>query len=381
MERLTGTVTVLLIGSLPPKELNRLAASLSLQDVRREKKGTSMRLRAEDFNALRHLLRGSGLKVRILKREGLPFVRVMLRHKAAFVVALLASLLVIWGLSQTVLEVRVSGIHNETMKRQLLELMAGLGAERGAFREKVDPRAIEESVLRSFPNLTFASLHQRGVTLELFVVEAVKPPEIFRRSEPVNIVASCEGLITKVTVLSGMAWVRPGDTVRQGQLLIQGYDPSSGSVHANGEVYARIWQTGAGEAELYETVRVPTGRAHERMVIRCLGLEICLFQGKVPFKDYNISKEGGFLLDGLYLPIAWEKQRFTEVELRRQQREEEEVRRQAAQRALTDALNLVPGGARIVDKRLEYSKIGEEKLAARLTLESFAQIGVSVQDK
>lgn len=103
-----------------------------------------------------------------------------------------------------------------------------------------------------------------------------------------------------------------------------------------------------------------------------MGFELPWFQKENGFACYDVSHQKGRLLDGLFFPIEWDKITVYEVVSSQVRREYDEVARQAAQRALTDALNLIPNGARVVDKRLEYSKIGNEKLLATLTLETLA---------
>lgn len=381
MERLAGYATVVLIGFLPTRELNRISEQVELLDVKKVKEGTSVRVRIEHVNILRHLLRGSKVRMRIVKREGLPFVRVRLRRSMPFFVCLVAAFLVMWGLSQTVMEVSVSGISNEPMKQQLLLMLEESGVKKGVLHQSIDKHAVEERVLELFPDFTFASLRQTGTSLELFVVEAIKQPIVFDKNLPVDLVASAEGLVTTVTVLSGTPLVQPGDTVRQGQVLVSGFDPVKGSMHANGEVYARLWQTGIGEADLFEEMRIPTGNTHKITTLSVFGFTFDFFSEQNPFENYDLVRRGGTLLDGLFIPITWESREYVEVSVEKNARDVSQVRRQAAQRALSDALNLVPNGARIVDKRLEYSKIKGGKLVARLTLETLSQIAVPVQGR
>lgn len=379
MEFFTGSVTVRLLGKLSAAKLTQIAQHIPLKNVRRTKDGVVLELPLGDVRALRTLLRGQGMRMRVLKRRGLPFLRVQLRRSAPFWVAATAALLVLVYLSSTVLEVRISGVQNAARLSSLQQQLQELGVQRGAALGSIDKRQVEEAVQQAHPELTYVSLRRRGTSLELFVVEATDPPEIFDRNQPVDVVAGSAGLIVGVTVFSGTALVQPGDTVRQGQVLIQGVDHNGNPCHASGQVTARLWHRGAGQADLYQEQRQATGRQFTETRLSVLGFELPWFQKENGFACYDVSHQKGRLLDGLFFPIEWDKITVYEVVSSQVRREYDEVARQAAQRALTDALNLIPNGARVVDKRLEYSKIGNEKLLATLTLETLAEIGVQVE--
>lgn len=137
-------------------------------------------------------------------------------------------------------------MQNAARLSSLQQQLQELGVQRGAALGSIDKRQVEEAVQQAHPELTYVSLRRRGTSLELFVVEATDPPEIFDRNQPVDVVAGSAGLIVGVTVFSGTALVQPGDTVRQGQVLIQGVDHNGNPCHASGQVTARLWHRRRG---------------------------------------------------------------------------------------------------------------------------------------
>lgn len=376
MEFFFGSVTVLLTGPLSAMQLSQIAQEIPLEDVKTTADGLTMRLLLKDVRQLRRLLHGQGIRMHVLQRRGLPFVRVFLRRNSAFAFCLAAALLTLMYLSGTVLQLKVSGTANKKLSETLLQQAEEMGLKRGVPAQSIDRRQIERALQDLHPELTYVSIRRQGTNIELFVVEATQPPKIANEYEAVDVIAASNGLITNVTVFSGVPLVRPGDTVRQGQVLIQGVDADGNPCRAAGQVTARLWQTGRGEAELYEQEREHTGKQKESIKISLFGFE---FPRKAPQTDYaayDTAHARGLLLDGLFFPIQWDKMITYEVQIHRIKRDNAQAHRQAAQRALCKALQLVPNGAQIVDKRLEYSKIENEKLYASLTLETLAQIGV-----
>lgn len=374
MEWFFGSVRLRLRGRVTPALLDRIARAVPLSDVRRVPDGVTLSAPLSGVYEMRKLLRGQGVRLFVEGRRGLPFWRVWMRRRAAFFFSAAAALLLLLYLSAAVSTVRVSGTDDQALAQELLQELEALGVKSGAYIGDIDRRELARQLQEKHPELTFVNLKRRGTSLELFVVEATEAPK--EPTGPADVVAGSAGLVTKVTVFSGTALVRPGDTVRQGQVLIEGKDASGLPCRAAGLIEARLWHTGRGEAELYEQVRTPTGRENSDTRLYFWGYELPFFQKEDGFSHCDIIHETGSLVDSLFFPMKWDKITKYEVEVSTQPRPGSQVRRQAAQRAFTDALRLLPSGARVIDKTLKYSKIGNERLAATLTLETLCEIGV-----
>ena len=165
--------------------------------------------------------------------------------------------------------------------------------------------------------------------------------------------------------------VAPGDTVVPGQVLIRGTEEMP---HAAGEVTARVWAEGAGEAPLFAAEERETGRAFTETY---LASSFGRFPAEeaVPYASYKEEEEGEEVLGGLFYPLRLVRRRVAETEVRTQRRDVRVVRQEAEARALHQALEKLPGGASPVDKRVEYSMIEQGTLRAAATLEAVMQIG------
>lgn len=84
------------------------------------------------------------------------------------------------------------------------------------------------------------------------------------------------------------------------------------------------------------------------------------------------------LLDGLFFPVEIVRETREEVRVEKAARRLTEAKDEAGARALTNALTKLPNGARVVDKRIEYSMIKDGKLCAAVTIEGAMQIGREV---
>lgn len=374
MEYVMGSALLRLEGELSAAALTHLAEQVALYQVKRVAGGVLVRVALSDVYRLRHLLRGMGIRMRVLRRRGLPFLRVRLRRTAPFAVCLAAALLVLWGICGTVMSVEVTGVTDEPTRTKIFAALCEMGVERGVFTGEIKIHAVEEGVMARVRDLSFVSLKKKGMQLELHAVRAQKVENGFEGVPSVDVVASSPGLVTNVTVFSGTALVRPGDTVLKGQILIRGAN-AKGLCHADGIVLARVWQRGVGSASLLEEERTPTGRSRSYPILRIGETTLPLFAPEEEYAQYDIARSGGLVPGRLFVPLQVERVTQHEVVTALVPRDQQQVKRQAAQRALTDALTRMPGSLTVVDKRLEYSNIKNEKLLAAVMLELHGPIG------
>ncbi len=366
-----GWVRVRLKGSVSGRRLNEVAARMPVRRVQTVRGGMEMDVRAADLNALRHVLAGAGLHMRIIRRYGIVRVRAAARRRSALILSVLCALVTTWGLMQTVFFVTVTGAKDAQQRQQMMAVMDEFGVRPGMYAAGADRNGIAEEIMARFSGLTYATVRRRGLTMELYVVQATKAPDVFDPNQPADVVATCGGLVTKVVALSGEAMVRPGDTVVEGQVLIAGNEQAA---HARGAVTARVWSVGKGEADLRSREETRTGRSEKDTFVR---IGDWRFPEEEPcaMQHWQEEEESTLMLDGMFFPVELVRRVRYETEVSAASRKLALVKDESGARAMTKALMELPNGACVVDKRVEYSMIKDGKLCATVTLESVVQIG------
>ena len=115
------------------------------------------------------------------------------------------------------------------------------------------------------------------------MTERQQPPDTRAPYAVANVVAARDGVLTEVSVTEGMRLCAVGDTVRQGQLLVSGYEDYGlfiRPVCASAEIYARTWHTG--------TVVTPAERLEKRYTGR-EWKQVTLIVGKKRIKLWGNS--------------------------------------------------------------------------------------------
>ncbi len=387
---LTGFLLIRITGAAPEKFFNLAALEgIPLWDIKHGTGKFTFKTDVDSFAGLRHLARRTGCRLHILGKAGLPFLCNRLLRRRGLIFGLIFFILGLYTASSFILFIQITG--NEKLDSGYLrELAARAGATPGRLRRNLDIDDVANRMLLAEPRLEWVGLQLVGTKLIIEVREAIdKPAEM---DAPADLVAAKDGLVTEVLVFVGEARVQPQETVRRGQLLIEGIirpDPQyaaegeeqkSKPVHAQGKVIARVWYEGYGEASLTETVRVRSGRSISRRIL-CIEGQPVLRVGRdsIPFARYEkVIRSQPVLERIIRVPVEVVTETFYELELQKKEITAEQARKLALARARQLAELQLPADAELIDETVEELPVQKKGLfRARCILETREDIAVS----
>ena len=247
------------------------------------------------YKNIRKSARNSGMKVKILRKRGFPFLIKNNRARAGVLVGLL---LVICSLALSTCmlwNIEITG--NEKIKSEILmESLNNNGVIIGVFKSKLDTIEIQNKLLDEYKDLSWVSINIFGTKAVLEVKENSEKPQIADATTPMNIIAKKDGLIVLVEGHKGTNAVKEGDVVVKGDLLISGVtinaDGSEKTIHATGKVYAKTLTNIYGESETHINWNVLKSSGN-KYYLYALGSEIPLFlkcKGEKLYKGENLLK-------------------------------------------------------------------------------------------
>lgn len=108
------------------------------------------------------------------------------------------------------------------LEREVTEYLQSKGVCENARFSSVDLKRLGDEILASNGSLTFASCSKRGNKLIVELVLANQPSERLNGNQT-SMVSDVDGVVESVKVYRGTALVEKGDTVVEGQLLVDGY--------------------------------------------------------------------------------------------------------------------------------------------------------------
>ncbi len=270
---IAGLISVRITGSQVEKVLNMaMARGVFISDVRKESNGAVLKVRNSGYSALKTICETQDYQIEVIKKQGVPFYKTVLKRRLGFLVGVSFFLLMTYFLSDFIWFMDVSG-NQMVSTEEIREVAAKYGVEKGVSKHDFDKTEVELALLREINRLSYAKVDIKGVSLNIKVVEKTfAGPEI---TAPCDIVANSDGIITDILVLNGEKQKVVNDVVSKGDVIISGIiypkpnpfgldDPNQSlepyRVRARGIVYARVWQESYGECALNEVQTIAAGK-------------------------------------------------------------------------------------------------------------------------
>lgn len=353
-----GYVRITVSGEHPERFLNLCANNgIAVWNVKRRNESLLCSIFARDYKRIRRLRKRSRVRLKIKRRRGVPFVVHRYRYRKGIIVGLVIFIVFLSTMPRMVWSVEVCGNERVTTA-EILSAAKEIGIKNGAKISSLDTENLRLDFLIKMPELSWSAINIEGSRVTIDVRERLST-ELVEDKTPCNLVATADGIITKVYVKKGSAAVKVGDAVRKGDVIALGTveygDLSTVLCHAMGEIYAETNRKITVTVPLTETKLIPTGRIKKKRVFQLFGVYVPLYLGSVKF-DYTASANEKSLKSGdITLPVSVIEAEFCEVK-------ETEVKlsvSDAKKRAETELKHLETDqlkGVKIKDKKITFAE-------------------------
>lgn len=236
--------------------------------------------------------------------RGLCNVFAFLKRRFMIIVGLVAVLFlgVLW---QTHLwHYSISGLER-IEKGEIEKFLSDKGYGIGASLSGLNVENLSNALLDNFNQLSFVSVMRVGTSLVLNFKEK-EYDENLDENLMLPLVASFDGVVSKIVVKQGTAVVRAGDVVKKGQVLIAPYVVINGEqkkVRAKGECTAQVFVKGQVVFNENETKEIRSGKFVTMREMQFFNHTFpCNFK-KVPYEKYEIEKSSKIICKNM--PICF----------------------------------------------------------------------------
>jgi len=332
------------------------------------------------FRKLNKLLADFKYTVSVEKRSGLPALASNAKRRFALAAGIILILGAVIALSAFVWQVEITGTKSLNPDKILIEAR-DFGARMGALKSTLDLEALEKKLIKSHPEISWVNAEYEGVVLRIQVVEADMPPNLIENEGTADIICAKDALVRKITVFAGRAAVKEGQTVKKGQMLIEGEIWEEGkprmSFHARGSVIGSVWYAGRAKTNLYITDKKPTGRSADLRYIQ-IGNNLVLMGGEETIfenaeKTVTNTVELG---ENLFFPVKVFDVHVAEIREEKTPRPLKEAKVEAEEMAYRAALKKVPEEAKITGFETRFD-MTEDSITATCTIETEEEIGIT----
>ena len=188
----------------------------------------------KNLKTVTQVLSAQRMEYRVLKRGGTYLAKkTALRYLSLVICALIAVTGICLG-TKVCLGVEIE-CADGTQRAQIMQILDEFGYKKYSRKTSLDTKALSYAITSEVDDIGFANCYFEGGILKIEVqnVHSDEAPESYSR-----IVASCDGIITRVLVYSGTALVKAGDVVKRGQTIAtMGSSGRSTGTHLHYEVW------------------------------------------------------------------------------------------------------------------------------------------------
>lgn len=286
---LRGYVRFTVRGKYPERFINiTLRNKLRIWDVVRRDSGMTACMYMRDYLSIRRYARGSGVRLRVLERRGMPTILRRYSDRVGLVIGAAAFVMTVFVMSLFIWSIDITGIEGVS-ESEMRSMLAENGVYIGAFKPAVDYQSVSRSIMLSDQRIGWLAVNVTGSYASVEVKEQTPLPDLSEANTPCNVKALRDGTIVSISAEQGVTTLKEGSGVVEGQVVVSGVmeDLQGGVrlVHAKAEVIAQTDYHADFSLPQKIMTFTPTGEVKERLTADLFGLKLPLTIGGVSTVD------------------------------------------------------------------------------------------------
>lgn len=356
--------------------------NIPVWNIKKEKEiRLAFNIKIKDFKKICKIAKTTKCKLKIKKKKGFPFILNRYRKRKIFAIFLILVIILIGMSSNYVWNIEVIEENGNNLENIMQNLnQSGLAV--GKRKSEINTKEVINKVRLERNDVAWMGIELKGTNAIVKVVKSDEKPDIIDENEYCSIVADKAGIITKISAQDGTANVKVGDTINEGETLINGWVEGKYTgiryVHAKGEIQAKVWYTKHKFIEYNTTEKRETGNQEEKYAIKFNNFKINLGKGVSKFEIYDtIETENKFkIFSDFYLPISIVKTTNKEIENVQKKYNKEEAKMLGIKELEEELNNEIENKDNIVNKNINTYE-NENGLDVYVTYEVLENIGTN----
>ena len=333
-------------------------------------------VREDQLPGLQSLCAAGGWTIRRGRRQGVGRAADWLRKRWLLASALMMGLAAILLSSGVMWQVQVVGAG--TYAADVRMALEELGIHPPMLRSQVELGTLRDALEWRYPRVAWVEVGWRGTTLVVRLEEGVLPRKDNIQDGPCDVVASRDAIVEQIITRAGTPVVKPGDFVRQGDVLIRGEERTSNGevkpVAAAGSVTGRAWKGALVEMSCNETNTEYTGNTQNVWTVRTPWFDLWQLED-CPYQTYDVAVTEQAVC-GIFLPVRVYQETRMEAEITTKRRDVEALQGEADQAARRKLQEKLSPEESLIDIWGNCSMIEDEKVQSLAIGELLVEIGV-----
>ncbi len=340
-----------------------------------------LNIEIKDFKEFCKIAKKTQCKIKIKAKKGLPFLIEKYKKRKVFLLFLCLIIFAIILSSNFIWNIDIIEENGENLEN-VMEDVKNAGLNIGKFKSKIDTKEIINKIRLNRKDIAWMGIELKGTNAIVKIVKASEKPDIIAEDEYCNIVSDKDGVITKINAQNGTANVKVGDTIKKGDILINGWMEGKYTgiryVHAKGNVEARVWYTKSKKIEYKTTEKEETGRIDTVYAMKINKFKINFPKKLSNFEIYDtIETENKVrIFSNFYLPISVIKTINKEQKLVDKTYSIEEAKELGTQELEQELMEEIKDIEKIVNKNINV-KENNDSIEITVTYEVLENIGTN----
>ncbi len=308
-----------------------MSKKIILLDLQRENSTIiKVKILKSEFKKIKSIAKKTKCKVKIEKKQGLPFLINRYKKRKIFAITAVVIAIFILCLSNFVWNIDVQG-NASISEEEIISMLNKNGLNIGTLKYKINKEKIINQIRLENSKISWIGINIDGTNAIIKVVESTEKPEIVNKDEICNIVANKSGIVSKIIVQNGTARVNVGDTVSEGDLLVEGIMQGKYTgdrlVHSEADIYVKNYYEKERREDFVQNYEEETGNKEFKAEIYINNFKINFNKGVSKFKNYDTIKASKKikLFSNFYIPVEFVKITNYEKEIIQKKYKKEEL--------------------------------------------------------
>ena len=246
------------------------------------------------YGEVKEIVDRLGGKIDIIKTEGFIFFLGSIKKRLSLVIGAVIFLVVLYFLSTYIWAIEIT-VQNDIPPFEIRKQLEGIGIKPGISKKSIAVKEIEKRLENINDDILWLRIRIEGSTLKVVIEEKINPPTA-ADNEYGNLVADKAGEIKRIYTYAGRAAVKVGQSVKSGDVIIEGIDGNEGTEYIlppSGVVIANTFYEKSMNVQISGTSLERSGNKESEIYISIFGKKIYLKKAIKDFKDYDRIEKSG----------------------------------------------------------------------------------------
>lgn len=316
---------------------------------RQDYKTLTFNVKSKNVNKVFAILNNPCYTISVEKSHGFLSVLNFLKKRFGIIISIVLCLIMFFVNTMFISSIKIYG-NNKIQTEEILNALNNKGVYVGAKSASINLENLEDYLSYSVEGISFVSIIRKGTTIVVNVKEKLFELNDLS-NQNVNFVAKYSGTITEMLVTDGTPLLKVGDSFKQGDVLVAGYNINGEGVKipcvANAKIKAKIWFSYSEVFSNEVLQKVRTGKKITNYTYNLLGWNLKEKNNEINFKSFEVEEKRSYVFKNNFIPLVKNSIIYYETEEIVVNQNFEENKQEIVNRCYEKAKEKIPNGIKI----------------------------------